>query len=171
MQRGPAEDEPLRYSIAAAQDSALRDPLAPSCLAHAVFSARLVSLAPAASAGADEIDRLDPPESQTLVALGRPIWHSESSSYELPIPELPTLPSRRYELEVRLEFGYYPGLEAGVPCGAEAATCPPDGILATAEGDQGDWRYLGDKVAVASGATLSLPDRESDVLSEPSWPD
>lgn len=165
MQRGRAEDEPLRYSIAAAQDSTLRDPVPPpSCLAHAVFSARLVSLA--TTAGRDEIDRLDPPESQTLVALERPVWQSDSSSYELPIPELPTLPLRRYELEVRLEFGYYPGLDEGVPCGVEAATCSPAGILAAAEG-QGDLRYLGDKVVVASGATLNLPERESDALSEP----
>ncbi|GAA5877887.1 hypothetical protein JCM3774_001760 [Rhodotorula dairenensis] len=158
------QEELQRYSVALVEDSKPLPP--PSCLAHAVFSARLVSVAAATETGA--VDVLDAPESQTLVALDRPKWQPESSSYALAIPDLPTLPSHRYKLEIRLEFGYYPGLDEGIPCGPLASECRPERIV-EAEG-LGDLRYLGDEVAIATGATLELPLRDAATTSDETAP-
>lgn len=153
------ELEPLRYSITVAEDS---EPLPPPwCLAHAIFAARLVSVSPSPNA-TGAVGSLDAPEAQTLLALDPPTWQPESSSYSLTIPALQTLPRHRYKLQVRLEFGYYPGLSEGVPCGPGASACRPATIVA-AEGHDG-LRYLGEEIAIAAEEMLEVPLRDGECM-------
>ncbi|GAA5982946.1 hypothetical protein JCM10908_006846 [Rhodotorula pacifica] len=142
----------LSYSISPRESPADLLPPPPSCLAHAVFSARLVSLA--VSSTADEPVVLDPPETQTLFALERPTWQAASNSYALTSPPLPALPRKRYKLDVRLEFGYYPGLVEGSPCGLEERRCEPEGIVAMDGREK--LRYLGEEIEVLGGGIHEL---------------
>lgn len=114
--------ERLKYHIAP-RDATTASDLPTTCLAHAVFSARLVSLAADGSVP-------DPADTQTLFALDPPTWHPDSSTYLVVLPVGPPIPHRHYELDVRLEFGYYPGIQEGTPCGPRELKCKPQSLAA-----------------------------------------
>ncbi|GAA5839978.1 hypothetical protein JCM9279_005228 [Rhodotorula babjevae] len=138
-----SETAPLQYLVAP------RDPLdadiPSSCVSHAVFSARLVSVS-----GDDMPDDVD---TQTLTALDRPTPSADRSSYLVSIPPDLAVPPARYQLDVHLAFGFFPGALAGVPCGESSKMCD-EGALGAAQGEQ--LRYVGERVEVLSGSIVEL---------------
>ncbi|BGP52169.1 hypothetical protein JCM10450v2_008140 [Rhodotorula kratochvilovae] len=137
------ETAPLLYRVAP------RTPLGadvPSvCLSQAVFTARLLSLAPNGT--------LDAIDSQTLVALPRPHLGEDLASYTLALPPNLAVPRGRYQLDVHLEFGFFPGVLEGEVCGEGQTVCD-ERALGEAEGKQ--LRFVGERVEVLSGQVAEL---------------
>ncbi|BGP43923.1 hypothetical protein JCM10449v2_007980 [Rhodotorula kratochvilovae] len=150
------ETAPLRYRVAP------RTPLGadvPSvCLSQAVFTARLLSLA---SNGT-----LDTIDSQTLVALPRPHLADDLASYALTLAPDLAAPRGRYQLDVHLEFGFFPGVLEDEVCGEGMKLCD-ERALGEAEGEQ--LRFVGERVEVLSGQVIELgqdPVRDLPICSD-----
>ncbi|TNY17768.1 hypothetical protein DMC30DRAFT_404996 [Rhodotorula diobovata] len=137
------ETAALQYAIAPREH--LGADIPSSCLSHAVFSARLLSVSPGGE--------LDSTESQTVVALDRPRRSRAGSSYSVSLPSDLAVPRGRYALDVQLNFGFYRGVVNGEPCGQGATTCD-ELALAEKEGDQ--LRFMGEPVEVLSAHTIEL---------------
>ncbi|GAA5919498.1 hypothetical protein JCM8208_003388, partial [Rhodotorula glutinis] len=137
------ETASLQYLVA--PHVPLDDAIPSSCLSQAIFSARLVSVT--------NDDTPDDVETQTLVALDRPTRSADRSSYLVSVPSDLAVPLGRYQLDVHLAFGFFPGALDGVPCGEGAGTCD-EGQLGAAQGEQ--LRYVGERVEVLSGRVVEL---------------
>ncbi|GAA6059694.1 hypothetical protein JCM10212_000081 [Sporobolomyces blumeae] len=107
------------------------------CLSQSVFSARLV-----ASTSADSLELS--PDSEILHALPAPTLSDSLASYDVAIPADLRVPSTRYELEVTLEFGFYPGVVEGT-CGDGVKVCHEEAV-SVEHGEQ--LRYLGNRIEV-----------------------
>lgn len=108
--------------------------LSRACLSQAVFSARLVAFDDAL---------LRSPERETLYALPRPTLSRGFDSYDIHLDREAAIPLKRYELEVTLEFGYFPGSTRGI-CGSDKVC--QERILSDELGGQLD--YVGGKINV-----------------------
>lgn len=116
-----------------------RVPLPPNvpqaCLSQSVFSTRLVSLNDTLSGD---------PQSETLYALPSPILSESLDSYEVSLSSELRIPRGRYELQVTLEFGFYPGVVEGT-CGDSANVCE-ESIISTIEGEH--LAYIGKRIEI-----------------------
>ncbi|GAA5902317.1 uncharacterized protein JCM6883_001366 [Sporobolomyces salmoneus] len=122
-----------------------RNPLASdiprACLSQAVFSARLVSFS----------DVLSPtPELETLYALPTPRLSETLDSYEFSIPQPLKTPQRQYELQVALEFGYFPEALEGT-CGGEEKVCE-EAKISEEQGEQ--LRYIGERIEIEEAVRI-----------------
>lgn len=84
------------------------------CLAHAIFTTRLLSL-PSASI---EFIYLLPPA----------VYLPHTGSYHGEIPTLAEIPRETYRVEVRLDFGSLEGAREGFVCGRDAVSCDPKAL-------------------------------------------
>ncbi|GAA5897708.1 hypothetical protein JCM5296_000859 [Sporobolomyces johnsonii] len=132
---------PLNYEIRPCNP--LPSDLPSACLSQTVFSARLISRG----------DSLESVETQTVVALPSPTVATDFSSYGLGVPSDLVVPKGTYEVEIQLEFGFFPGVQEGAVCGETEKTCRPLGV-SQAEGEQ--LKYLGQKVEVVDGGLIEL---------------
>ncbi|GAA5970912.1 hypothetical protein JCM21900_000569 [Sporobolomyces salmonicolor] len=136
-----AATSPLNYEIR--PRNRLPSDLPAACLSQTVFSARLISSG----------DSLESIETQTVIALPSPTVATDFSSYGLRVPSDLAVPNGTYEVEIRLEFGFFPGVQEGAVCGEMEKTCRPLEV-SQAEGDQ--LKYLGHKVEVVDGRLIEV---------------
>ncbi|GAA5962755.1 hypothetical protein JCM3765_006192 [Sporobolomyces pararoseus] len=106
-----------------------------ACISQAVFSARLVSFT----------DSLTPsPSSETLYALTSPSFSPTYDSFDIVIPSDLKIPKQQYELQVTLEFGFFPGATEG-NCGSSEKVCQ-EAAISEVEGEQ--LEYIGKQIEI-----------------------
>lgn len=88
-----------------------------------------------------------------MITLPSPTVATDFSSYGLRVPSDLAVPNGTYEVEIQLEFGFFPGVQEGAVCGEIKKTCRPLEV-SQAEGDQ--LKYLGHKVEVVDGRLIEV---------------
>ncbi|GAA5943642.1 uncharacterized protein JCM15063_002993 [Sporobolomyces koalae] len=111
-----------------------------ACISQAVFSARLVSSTGSLAPG---------PETEILASLPRPELSPTLDSFKISIPTNTSVPSSNYELQVTLEFGFYPGVLQGTCGNSDEKVCDK---LRIGDIEEEQLHYVGKRIRVEERA-------------------